>query len=326
MTSVTCSESVIVGFVLYKKEGVVKMIAVYLLAIVAANLIVTQFGPWASVGTAFLFIGLVITTRDYLHELWSNDGLKWKMAVLIATGGLISYILNADSGRIALASFIAFSISETVDALLYHKLREHGWYVKVNGSNVASAGLDSVIFPTLAFGTFMPLIILGQFIVKVLGGALWSMLIRPRTTVVILLLALPTVANAQIVAFGGGTVTSDAGTQVVIEQYIAAPAYTKLGIRPYGIISVPVGDVGNPTFVSAVDASIASGKWGWTSAGPGIVWLPFLDYRPQFMLSSTTGFKLHWPGWSAVIIGSTRMESRAWSVVVKLNYTTVFGG
>ena len=33
---------------------------------------------------------------------------------------------------------------------------------------------NSIVFPTLAFGGFMPVIVLGQFAAKVLGGFLWS--------------------------------------------------------------------------------------------------------------------------------------------------------
>ena len=49
--------------------------------------------------------------------------------------------------------------------------------VRANGSNVAGSALDSVIFPTMAFGVFMPEIILGQFLAKIGGGAIWSFVI-----------------------------------------------------------------------------------------------------------------------------------------------------
>jgi len=49
--------------------------------------------------------------------------------------------------------------------------------VRVNGSNVVSAAVDSVVFPTLAFGSFLPWVILGQFLAKVAGGAVWSLIL-----------------------------------------------------------------------------------------------------------------------------------------------------
>ena len=60
-------------------------VALYLVAIVLANLSVAAFGPSVVVFNAFLFIGLDLTARDQLHEAWRNDNLLPKMAALIAT-------------------------------------------------------------------------------------------------------------------------------------------------------------------------------------------------------------------------------------------------
>lgn len=154
------------------------MIALYLAAIVAANLIVAKFGPSATIIVAFLFIGLDITARDRLHETWRGRYLWIKMAALIASGSVLSWLLNRDAGPIALASFVAFAASGAADALTYHALRDRAWMVKVNGSNVVSAALDSLIFPTLAFGALLPWIVLGQFAAKVAGGAVWALIVK----------------------------------------------------------------------------------------------------------------------------------------------------
>ena len=42
-------------------------IAIYLLAMTAANISVSTFGPWISPINSFLFIGLDLTLRDWLH-------------------------------------------------------------------------------------------------------------------------------------------------------------------------------------------------------------------------------------------------------------------
>lgn len=154
------------------------LIGLYLTAIVAANLLVGAFGPVISIFCAFLFIGLDLTSRDQLHEAWRGRGLVWKMATLIAAGSLLSWLLNRSAGPIALASFVAFATSASIDALCYHLLRRHTYLLKVNGSNVLSAAVDSLIFPALAFG--MPLlwpIVVGQFVAKVCGGLAWSVLL-----------------------------------------------------------------------------------------------------------------------------------------------------
>ena len=152
------------------------LIAGYLVAIVTANWSVSRFGPSVSIITAFLFIGLNITTRDYLHEIWQGAALKRNMFLLIATGSLLSLVFNA--GQIALASFVAFAASETTDAVIYHKLGQYPRWLRINGSNVPSALVDSLIFPVLAFG-WPPLwvVVFGQFAAKVFGGAIWSLIL-----------------------------------------------------------------------------------------------------------------------------------------------------
>jgi len=161
------------------------LIVLYLAAIVAANLTVATFGPVVSIANAFLFIGLDLTTRDRLHEAWAGRGLIWKMGLLIATGSALSWLLNRNAGPIAVASFAAFAASASADALVYALLHERSALVKVNGSNVVSAAVDSIAFPVLAFGGFPWLIIVGQFAAKVLGGFVWSLvlplLVRRRT-------------------------------------------------------------------------------------------------------------------------------------------------
>lgn len=153
-------------------------VLMYLIAIVAANVTVALFGPSVSIVNAFMFIGLNLTARDKLHDLW-NDNLKLNMALLIITGSVISFALGA--GQIAIASGVAFAVAETVDTLVYHLLRGKYKLVQINGSNIFSAAVDSLIFPALAFGLPMLwLIVAGQFAAKVLGGAIWSVLLNTK--------------------------------------------------------------------------------------------------------------------------------------------------
>lgn len=153
-------------------------VILYLIAIVLANLTVAAFGPSMVIVNAFLFIGLDLTARDHLHDAWRDNKLLPKMTALIAAGSILSWLLNRDAGQIALASFVAFAAAATVDALVYHLLGKYPRWLRINGSNVPSAFVDSLVFPTLAFGTFLPLIVLGQFIAKVLGGFAWSLVFR----------------------------------------------------------------------------------------------------------------------------------------------------
>lgn len=154
------------------------MVFLYLGAIVAANLITAKFGPSASIVNAFLFIGLDLTSRDKLHETWNGRGLVWKMALLIAAGSLLSWVLNRNAGMIAVASFVAFACSAVTDTVIYQLLHNRAWFTKVNASNIGSALVDSLVFPTIAFGGFLPWVTLGQFAAKVLGGFVWALILN----------------------------------------------------------------------------------------------------------------------------------------------------
>lgn len=157
------------------------MIAIYCLAIVAANLSVAAFGPWVSPINSFLLIGLDLSLRDRLHDRWAGRGLWWRMLLLISGAGAVSYALNPAAGQIAIASVVAFVLAGFADAAVYHGLRRKAWLMRANGSNVAGAGVDSIAFPTIAFGVVMPEIIALQFSAKLFGGFAWSLLMNRRT-------------------------------------------------------------------------------------------------------------------------------------------------
>ena len=128
----------------------------------------------------FLFIGLDLTARDQLHEAWRGNKLLLKMTTLIAAGSILSYLLNRNAGPIAFASFAAFASAAIVDTIVYQQLGGYPRWLRINGSNVPSALVDSIVFPTLAFGGFLWPIVLGQFLAKTLGGFLWSLVFRWR--------------------------------------------------------------------------------------------------------------------------------------------------
>ncbi len=153
-------------------------VLIYLGAIVLANLLVVWFGPKVTIINALVLIGLDLTVRDRLHDRWHHQQLWLKMFSLIFAGSLITYMLNRSSLTIGIASVVAFSSAAIVDSIIYSLLFKQKFLIKANGSNVGGALVDSVLFPTIAFGVFMPLIILGQFLAKVFGGFFWSMLLN----------------------------------------------------------------------------------------------------------------------------------------------------
>lgn len=159
-------------------------VLLYLAAIVAANLSLTAllptYGPWISVLIAFVFIGADFTLRDGLTDAWRHSGLKWKMALLIVAGSVVSYAFNTASARIAVASAVAWASAAVVDWAVYMRLFDRSWMTRTTGSNIPSSAVDSVVFPWLAFGGFNVALMLAQFAAKVLGGVLWAMVLHSR--------------------------------------------------------------------------------------------------------------------------------------------------
>jgi uncharacterized membrane protein len=152
-------------------------VAIYLVAIVAANLLVATYGPPAVVFNAFVFIGLDLTMRDRLHDQWKDDQLVLRMGALIVAGGALSWFLNRDAGIIAVASTAAFVLAATADGIAYHLARRWPRLARVNTSNIVGSAVDSLVFPTIAFGGFLPALVLAQFVAKVAGGFVWSLIL-----------------------------------------------------------------------------------------------------------------------------------------------------
>ena len=158
------------------KESIV--IGGYLGAAVAANITVQYFGPAAMPIIAFVMIGLDLTSRDYLHEVWQGKRLGWKMLALIGGGSVPTYLVNHDAERIAWASFLAFACAGATDAVTYALLKGRARRLKVNGSNMVSALVDSMVFPAVAFGLFNFKTVALQYVAKVAGGWVWSIILE----------------------------------------------------------------------------------------------------------------------------------------------------
>jgi queuosine precursor transporter len=151
-------------------------VLIYATAMTLANLSVAAFGPAISPVNAFVLIGLDLALRDWLHVRLRAR----QMGALIVCTGLLTYSLNPAAGMIAVASACAFSAAALVDWATFTRLRG-SWLFRANGSNVAGAAVDSLIFPTLAFGALMPHIVALQFVAKVAGGVVWSFALSKMT-------------------------------------------------------------------------------------------------------------------------------------------------
>lgn len=150
-------------------------VVIYPSAMVVANLSVATFGPIVTPINSFLLIGMDLTLRDWLQAQVS----RWSMLVLIGVSGLLSYLLNPASGMIAVASFVAFTVSAIIDYFVF-TIAKGSWLRKANTSNSAGAIVDSLLFPTIAFGSFMPTVVLLQVAAKIAGGSLFAWLLNKK--------------------------------------------------------------------------------------------------------------------------------------------------
>jgi len=148
-------------------------LVIYASAIIGANLLVAVFGPVITPLNAFALIGLDLALRDWLHLRLSPQ----RMALLIVATGGASYLLNPTAGVIAIASAVSFMTAALADWWAFAKL-QGSWQRRANISNVCGAAVDSLLFPTLAFGVLMPEIVLAQFLTKTAGGGLWALAIN----------------------------------------------------------------------------------------------------------------------------------------------------
>lgn len=152
-------------------------LAVGVAAAAVANLLVNHYGPSSTPYVAFGLIGADLVVRDRLHLNLSGLARWGVIGVLIALGSLVTYIINADAGDIALASVCAFSAALVVDTLVFSVAKPLGAQRRVNVSNTFGAATDTLIFFSIAFGLgVIPFVLLfGQFTAKIAGGAIWGL-------------------------------------------------------------------------------------------------------------------------------------------------------
>jgi uncharacterized PurR-regulated membrane protein YhhQ (DUF165 family) len=136
----------------------------YVAVIVLANWAISQFG-FVPVGFGLMapagvyFAGLAFTLRDLVQE---QLGRTWTVGAILA-GAAVSAVI---SPQFALASGIAFLLSELADFAVYTPLRSRNWLAAVALSNTVGLIADSALFLLLAFGSL-------EFLAGQVVGKLW---------------------------------------------------------------------------------------------------------------------------------------------------------
>lgn len=136
--------------------------------VLLANWVTTRFGL-VPAGFGLMVVsgtyaaGLALGLRDALHEA---SGVRWVLAAITVGAGLSFVVADA---RIALASGMAFLLSELADLAVYAPLRKRRWRTAVLASNAVGAVVDTLLFLSLAGFPLTQQAIGGQLLVK----AIW---------------------------------------------------------------------------------------------------------------------------------------------------------
>lgn len=124
------------------------------------------FGLQAPAGV--FAVGVAFTLRDVVHRTLGRAAVVG----CIVAGCLLAYAVEASGTipgghvTIALASALAFLLSETADLVVYQPLERRSFLGAVVASNTVGAVVDSALFLWLAFGSL-------AFIDGQIVGKLW---------------------------------------------------------------------------------------------------------------------------------------------------------
>jgi uncharacterized PurR-regulated membrane protein YhhQ (DUF165 family) len=133
---------------------------VFIVLVAASNWLTSRFGMVGGFVTAGTFTaGLTLAARDVVRE---RIGL-WAAIGCIAVGAGLSWVMSTPA--LAIASGIAFTLSELADTAVYEPLRRSGKVRALAWSNLIGSIVDSVLFLALAGFTIWPAVV-GQVAVK----------------------------------------------------------------------------------------------------------------------------------------------------------------
>jgi uncharacterized PurR-regulated membrane protein YhhQ (DUF165 family) len=125
--------------------------AAFIATVWVSNLLVQKFGI-VGVGfglqapAAVFVVGAAFTLRDLVHRSLGRGAV----VAAIIIGAALSYLV---APAFALASGVAFVVSELADLAVYTPLAKRSWTGAVALSNTVGAAIDSYLFLAIAFGS-----------------------------------------------------------------------------------------------------------------------------------------------------------------------------
>jgi hypothetical protein len=147
------------------------MATAYVACVVLANWLTDRYGlvpiGFGLLVTAGTFAaGATLLARNITQDVTG----RLVIVALMLVGCALSWWLA--SPQLAVASAVAFGLSETVDMLIYSPLRKRGWSRAVMAASLVAAIVDTLIFLRLAGFPITADSVTGQLLVKV--GISWA--------------------------------------------------------------------------------------------------------------------------------------------------------
>ncbi len=134
---------------------------------------------------------------------------------------------------------------------------------------------------------------------------------------------LVSIAHAQFATLGGGMLVTERPLKGVAEINVQTPPF--YNSRAYVTFSW-TNESAKPTYIAAVERKIFGiDKVFATGLGAGMLMIEPRDYKPDFMLVSSTFVPLPIPRTALVVIGSVLpFEKFEWSLILKVGWAIWF--
>ena len=147
----------------------------YVTIFTIVNLIVYYCGAWVIPITTSVCVAANMMLRD---RVFCGKGLKFSAAIA-AAAGLCTFAINHGALTVAIASFTAVVVGAFVAGGAFKLLKNKVAIEKARPiANTCSAVTDSLIYPTIAFMTFLPLVSVEMFASKFLSVLFYTFIIN----------------------------------------------------------------------------------------------------------------------------------------------------
>lgn len=147
----------------------------YVAIFTIVNLIVYYCGAWVIPITTSVCVAANMMLRD---RVFCGKGLKFSAAIA-AAAGLCTFAFNHAALSVAVASFTAVVAGAFVAGSVFKLLKSKVSIEKARPiANTCSAITDSLIYPTIAFMTFLPFVSMEMFASKFLSVLLYTFIIN----------------------------------------------------------------------------------------------------------------------------------------------------